>query len=80
MVKDTCLLAVSEESSSPRNPGLGSPHRAALEQTRLTHKHTSKQSNNAANEGVGMIGMERGSYHENFGTRITGFGATVDKI
>jgi len=70
MIKDTCLLAASEESSSPRNPGSGSPRTATLEQTGLTHKHTSKQSNNAMNKGVRMIEMGRGSGCENLGARI----------
>ena len=71
MIKDTCLLAASEESSSPCNPGPGSPRMAALEQTRLTHKHTRKQSNNAMNKGVRMIGTERERDCENLGARIS---------
>ena len=43
MIKDTCLPPASEESSSPRNPGPGSPRTAALEQMGL---RTSTQANN----------------------------------
>ena len=70
MVKDTCLLAASEESSSPRNPAPGNPRTATLEQTGLTQS-TETNNQTMQQQGVGMIGMERESDSENLGARIT---------
>ena len=60
MVKDTCLRAVSEESSSPRIPAPGNPRTAAPEQTGLRANTQAHNQKDATNMVVIMLGTERG--------------------
>jgi hypothetical protein len=80
MFKVTCLVDPRRKVGTPRKLGLESPQKIVLAQCYLLWRNTSNQSIKCNKHGLYECTKKRGSDFENFGERITEFGAAVAKI